>query len=196
MNRIDYQIQQAHGGLLNIGCGDDPAGFHRYPGAVSFDMDTWDFPNFVQGDCAHLPFADNSFDTAVLGDVLEHCLDPDQAVREAARVARRVVMTIPEELLLPSVGQHIEEGIRARADHYRAYYGLTGTHDEVIAAQKAMAPNFVHSVPESVQAHDGHINRFDDAWVQRLIQASGKSVIDFDKVSDGSGWLGWWITLE
>lgn len=52
--------------------------------------------NFVQSDAAHLPFADHSFDTAVLDHVLEHQRDPVPALLEARRVARkRVVVGLP-----------------------------------------------------------------------------------------------------
>ena len=44
------------------------------------------------GDAGHLPFADNEFDYAVLFTVLEFCDDPGQAIREAARVARKALL--------------------------------------------------------------------------------------------------------
>lgn len=45
-----------------------------------------------------LPFPDNSFDTVVLGEILEHVYDPHAVVAEAARVARlAVVGSTPHE---------------------------------------------------------------------------------------------------
>ena len=39
-----------------------------------------------------LPFPDSSVDVVVLGEILEHVFDPVAVVREAARVARRLVI--------------------------------------------------------------------------------------------------------
>lgn len=54
-------------------------------------------PNFVQADAKNLPFDNNQFDTAVLGDILEHIDDPDAVLREASRVANIVVISVPNE---------------------------------------------------------------------------------------------------
>jgi SAM-dependent methyltransferase len=52
----------------------------------------------VYGDAAALPFADASFDTVMLLDVLEHVAEPEAALREAARVlapSGQLLLTIP-----------------------------------------------------------------------------------------------------
>ncbi|MEK7099251.1 MAG: class I SAM-dependent methyltransferase [Patescibacteria group bacterium] len=75
-----------------------------------------------------LPFADNSFDTAVLLAVLEHLEHPDIALREIARVLRpggNVLITVPTkrarpvlEFLAFRIGIISREGV---ADHKRYY---------------------------------------------------------------------------
>lgn len=50
------------------------------------------FASFVAGDATSLPFQPQSWDVVLLGGVLLHLSDPDQALREAARVARRAVV--------------------------------------------------------------------------------------------------------
>lgn len=43
-------------------------------------------------DGVRLPFADKSFDTAMLLTVLHHCADPDRILAEAARVAASLIV--------------------------------------------------------------------------------------------------------
>lgn len=195
MNRIEFQLSRSVGKILNIGCGDDPAKFGA--SATHLDIDHWNLPNFVHGDCHFLPFENDSFDTAVLGDVLEHCSDPEKAVKEAARVAHRVIITVPEELALPSVGQHVELGLKMRADHYRSHYnfGKDLSDEEVIVVHKKTHPLFLESYPESIVPHDGHINRFDSDWISRLVSASGKQTKEFLKEPELT-WFNWLIVLE
>ena len=57
-----------------------------------------DAATFRTGSIYKLPFSDNSFDTVVCSEVLEHLDDPDSAVTELKRVARQyVVITVPRE---------------------------------------------------------------------------------------------------
>lgn len=52
---------------------------------------------FHKGDVQALPFQDNEFDVAVLTEVLEHVPLPWVAMREAGRVAKKVLITTPCE---------------------------------------------------------------------------------------------------
>lgn len=63
---------------------------------TSVDLETYDLENFLQMDAAHLGFIDKSFDVAVLGEIIEHVPDPVKILREAIRVAKRVVITTPD----------------------------------------------------------------------------------------------------
>lgn len=52
----------------------------------------------VKGSAYNLPYPDDSFDLLTCFEVLEHLDDPEQALREMRRVARRhVVLTVPFE---------------------------------------------------------------------------------------------------
>jgi ubiquinone/menaquinone biosynthesis C-methylase UbiE len=54
--------------------------------------------NFFLADAHHLPFRDESFDLAVLGDTLEHVRDPVQVLKEAYRVCKvKLLITVPLE---------------------------------------------------------------------------------------------------
>lgn len=95
--RAAFQHRWAKGLLVNLGCESDP---HKFGlrGATNVDIDRWrGVANFVQADAAKLPFADRSFDTAIIGDMLEHCDDPSAVLREACRVADRIVITVPTD---------------------------------------------------------------------------------------------------
>lgn len=54
-------------------------------------------PNFVQADAYALPFTDQSYDTAVLSEILEHLDDPVLALNEAQRVAKTILFCVPNE---------------------------------------------------------------------------------------------------
>jgi ubiquinone/menaquinone biosynthesis C-methylase UbiE len=54
-------------------------------------------PNFVQADANHLPFGNLEFDTAVLGEILEHMDNPVQTLNEAQRVATIIIFSVPNE---------------------------------------------------------------------------------------------------
>ena len=52
--------------------------------------------DFVKGDVNNLPFPDNSFDTVVVSEVLEHTDNIGQGLKEAIRVAKKkVILTLP-----------------------------------------------------------------------------------------------------
>jgi SAM-dependent methyltransferase len=57
----------------------------------------------VVGSAGVLPFRDAAFDVAILSHVIEHLDDPASAMREAARIARHVVVEVPTERVLSNV---------------------------------------------------------------------------------------------
>ena len=67
------------------------------PYVTFVDLDLYDLPKFFQMDAHNLKFLDQSFDVAILGDLLEHVEDPVQVLKEARRVAKRLVITVPDE---------------------------------------------------------------------------------------------------
>jgi len=68
---------------------------------------------FVQASAYALPFRDGSFDTVILYDIIEHLDDVPFALREAKRVADRVVISLVD---------------------FRSYYRVF-THDETHASE-------------------------------------------------------------
>jgi len=66
---------------------------------VTVDIDDYSnlVENFVRADAHHLPFKDKSFNTAVLAEILEHVENPIQVLKEAKRVAKKIIITVPNE---------------------------------------------------------------------------------------------------
>lgn len=100
LTRALGQIEGRQGRILELGAG--TARFlrsirRRVPGLEGHacDMDPWGLRQatgfdpalaVLQADLTALPYRDGSFPTVVVFDVLEHLLQPERAVREAARV--------------------------------------------------------------------------------------------------------------
>jgi methionine biosynthesis protein MetW len=91
--------------LIDLGCGDGfflqhakaqrKAGLEMSETAVQhakkkgLDVRLFDFEN------DEIPFKDNEFEIATMLDVLEHTFQPDIQLRNAARVAKKIVITVP-----------------------------------------------------------------------------------------------------
>ncbi|TVQ84744.1 MAG: class I SAM-dependent methyltransferase [Micavibrio sp.] len=69
------------------------------------DMNRTDLPLTLY-DGKAIPFADETFDTALLLLVLHHCSDPDTVLREAARVTRRRLI-VTESVYRTKPGRHV-----------------------------------------------------------------------------------------
>jgi len=109
----NYEFQNAlacrfGGKMLNAACADDPAKLGLL-GAINMDYHKLDVgsskdfrkvANYVQGSVFDNKFADESFDTVILGEFLEHCrMDRAvEAILECRRVLKpggHLVMTFP-----------------------------------------------------------------------------------------------------
>jgi SAM-dependent methyltransferase len=90
-------LPEASSRVLDIGCGsgeigsDLEAAGHRVIGVEVLARETCAIP-FAQFDGRRLPFPDDSFDDAVIVDVLHHTADPVAVLREARRVTTRSVI--------------------------------------------------------------------------------------------------------
>lgn len=99
--------------LLDAGCGEGfvthylaqkdaslrITGVDLSPEAVAFAQQQFgESARFRTGSLYKLPFSDNSFDTVLCSEVLEHLDNTERAVAELKRVARRhVLITVPRE---------------------------------------------------------------------------------------------------
>ena len=189
--RMIYQHMFSKGKVVNIGCGEDPCGFGD--DAVHVDMDVYNHKNFVQADAHHLPFKDQEFDTAILGDMLEHCSDPAQVLREAARVAKKIVVTIFEEWRLPGEGLHTEVMVE-RGEKDVKDLGFD-SHLNYLKSLATVKDKIVSVTDDSVTAHHFHIFQFTDENLRQIIDDAGLEVEILHKfpegVEQGRQWYNW-----
>jgi ArsR family transcriptional regulator len=94
----------------------------------------------VQGDFAELPFADSSFDTVLLHQVLHFAADPAPALAEAARVLRG-----GGRIAIVDFASHDNEDLRTRHQHVRLGFSDRQMADLLKAA------GFVAAAPTALE---------------------------------------------
>lgn len=105
--------------VLDVGCHNQWAKEYVKCNYVGIDILRDPKPN-IRASATHLPFKDNSFDTVLLIDVIEHLLEPYSALLEAKRVARKkIILSVPEakkanSLADPSHFYSFEKGLLFR----------------------------------------------------------------------------------
>ena len=191
--RMRYQRMFAKGRIVNLGCGENPCNFDE--DVVHVDIDTYNHKNFVQADIHHLPFKDNEFDTAVLGDVLEHSPDPVQMLREAGRVAKKVVATVFEEW-------RIDGGAPEMIDRMKRDEKVMGfdNHLSYLKSLPTVKDKIVSVTDDSIISHHPHIQQFTDKNLKKIIDDAGLEVIIFHKfqegIHEGRIWYNWLIIAQ
>jgi SAM-dependent methyltransferase len=145
--------------LLDVGCGEGVV-TERLAGratrAVGLDRDVpalraaWaarDRVRFVAGDARSLPFGDGEFDAVTLIESLQLIDEPDRALAEAARVARRwLVVSAPREPLWRALNVARGAYLRRLGDtpghlhHWsrRELIDLLAAHGEVVAVRSPL----------------------------------------------------------
>lgn len=98
----------AVGKVLDIGCGSgiythylnslghDTTGMDSILNFVKAAKSKYPQEKYISGSAENIPFRNNSFDTIVLFDILEH-VDDLKVVKESLRVANRLIISVPRE---------------------------------------------------------------------------------------------------
>jgi len=87
---------------LDVGCGNHPRGdvnvdLYLNEWTMHCDsknpiyIDSKYIPNPIKADASYLPFKNETFDSVLLDNILEHLDNPTKALKEALRVSRRTV---------------------------------------------------------------------------------------------------------
>lgn len=107
MDRFSWTRVHAPRGkkIIDIGCCYG-AMFRPYDWENVTNVDLNDYshlvPNFIQCDAKNIPLEDNSFDIAVITEILEHqntWEDSCKVISEACRLADKIILTVPNEYL-------------------------------------------------------------------------------------------------
>lgn len=189
VDRISWIHENVFGKIIDIGCHDG----HVFAGTnfqvVGVDLDKWKVPNppyidFKQADAADLPFEDNTFDVAVVAEILEHVPDPVKALSEARRVARLVVFTTPNEYnWAPEYRPLMSLEERLKLDHL--------SFDELWKKETKDNPACIEPTNEKENPHLWHVRHYDtDMIISHLEQARLKYRINLLQYSGWSFFVG------
>lgn len=104
-NRLMFAEQHAESPVLDVGCGHgEYIDALRNREVVGIDILAYkERSRIVRGDATNLPFRDDSFDTVLMFEVLEHLYNPVAALSEVQRVARENLLLSVPNAVDPSI---------------------------------------------------------------------------------------------
>lgn len=168
--------------VVDIG-GNDGHTFEGWTNVTTVDIDLYDIPNFVRANAEELPFKDQEFDVAVLAEILEHVENPIQALKEAKRAAKRLVITVPyehewAEELLPFHGID---------DHARVE---NGTREEIARRGNPKCKEFY---TKDDYQHLYHVRHYTKDLMEEHLKLAGITDYTIQKMQSDK-WV-WWGVL-
>ena len=140
-----YQDLPMPGPILDLGCGDGHFASRTFDFQIDAGIDPWYGPlkeasqrgiykQTFLSEGAAMPFPDNSFQTIISNSVLEHIIDLDPVIAEAARVIQpdgTFYFCVPNHQFLGnlSVSNFIDRiHIHVLANAYRAFFNKISRH--------------------------------------------------------------------
>jgi len=169
--RLDWLLVNAEEPILDVGSGEGLTFIPHATGmdVTHLDIDLYNIENFIRGDALHLPFRDKSFNTVVCGELLEHVPDPQQLLREAIRVSRKLVLaTVPHEHLWPKhLAPCISREERMRRDGFSDV-------DEMARHFVGVSPYCKDIISEKKYPHLWHVRWFTRESLEKLLSNLGK----------------------
>jgi SAM-dependent methyltransferase len=140
-----YQQMELSQPILDLGCGDGHFASMAFDRPLTAGLDPWwrplrkairagSYQLALQGLGDAMPFPDNTFGTVISNSVLEHILDIQPVLNEAARVLRpggRLIITFPSDNFSASLGGALwleRLGLRRLAGRYRRAFNKIARH--------------------------------------------------------------------
>jgi len=182
IDRIDWirEVTPKDKKIVDIGCNAGHLFSDRDRANVtSVDIDLYDIPNFIRADAQNLPFKDNEFEIAVLGEVLEHCPEPIMALKEAKRVAKKVIISVPWEQRWTSNLEPLRTTEKRFGEKPR---------EEVAKSENPFAKDFYKS---DNYEHIFHLHFFTPETLKKLLEEAGYKNYSFYEIRRSDFvWLG------
>ena len=140
-----YQNYMLPGPVLDLGCGDGHFASIAFDNPLDVGIDPWRGPlreaikrgsyrYTIEGSGDYLPFANDSFSSAISNSLLEHIPDIDAVLRDLARVLKPgavFIFCVPNHNFLAnlSISSFFDRlGLRVIADAYRAFFNRISRH--------------------------------------------------------------------
>jgi len=123
--RFEMIASLCKGTVLDVGAGDGKLGEYLNPGHHYTGIDeTPRGPSVLVGTAYELAFEDDSFDTVVLAEVIEHLLHPAEALEQAYAVARhQVIVSTPNPFNTDQIASVFWNGYNIENINHIALYG-------------------------------------------------------------------------
>jgi len=173
VNRCWFQKTEAskhrYAVILNLGCGEDPCEISSIPNTfvINIDLDMWKLPNFIQCDAHMLPIRDKSINVVVMGDVLEHLIDPNLVINEVSKVCKNdceVIVTVP-----------LEKTYRLGKERRLLEISLEGysSFEEWKLKHPVFKGRCIKPLSDNLKPHTYHIHAFTEDQIVKMFEKHG-----------------------
>ena len=166
--RADWARIHAANSVLDLGSSDGWTFHGTRLEHTNFDIDGYAVENFVQGDACHTPFGDGSFNTVVLGEILEHVDEPSLLLKEALRVSKKLVL-----ITTPSEYEWAEDKAPLLTREERMEKDGFSSIDAMQENFTGKNPYCIQMVKESEKPHTYHRHWFTEESLRKMLDAFG-----------------------
>lgn len=151
-DRIKQWVHEKN--VLDVGAGDGLITYLLGATGIEYEPTAVAIANAIgvkvlHGDAYMLPFEDNSFDAVTMIDVIEHFDKPEDALREAHRVAPVLYLATPERGMVNDPF-HVQEWTREELPVFLRQHGwVLSSEVDVVPEHKSMYARFNRDIPHT-----------------------------------------------